>query len=253
MEKLKIGSNAFDLVPMGIYEDTQRKTRSFKVKKSMEFAEMQSTLETGITEIIYIGNDGQPATVYTDCVVLNSIKAEFGTEIDGVIQKTYIIEFSTDVNTFLLSELKSDFNKLDSKINPVFNPNIATLEEIKKHLILESKGNLELYLAAHPITSKCHGDVEKQYTITKEKQTLLTQMIMIAQVAVNAGQTYQPSWNAQGEPCTYDWTLQELQQLAFEAEAVVRPLVSHQQTMEAEINAAETKENALTIDIIFGE
>lgn len=76
-------------------------------------------------------------------------------------------------------------------------------------------------------------------------------MIMIAHVAVNAEQTYQPSWNAQVEPCTYDWTLQELQQLAFEAEAVVRPLVSHQQTLEAEINAAEIKENSFAVKIEF--
>ena len=127
----------------------------------------------------------------------------------------------------------------------------CTLEQLKAYLTTKSKDNLESYLAAHPITSKAHKGVDKQYTITKEKQTLLTQMIMIAQVTVNAGQTYQPSWNAQGEPCTYDWTLQELQQLAFEAEAVVRPLVSHQQTMEAEINAAETKENALAVKVEF--
>ncbi len=123
----------------------------------------------------------------------------------------------------------------------------CTLEQLKAYMTAKSKDNLESYLAAHPIISKCHGGVEKQYTITKEKQALLTQMIMIAQVAVNAGQTYQPSWNAQGEPCTYDWTLQELQQLAFETEAVVRPLVIHQQTMETEINAAKTKENALAV------
>lgn len=129
----------------------------------------------------------------------------------------------------------------------------STLEEVKAYLISKSKDNLESYLAAHPIISTCHTETEKQYSITKEKQTLLTQMILITQVAANAGIEYQPSWNAQGEPCTYDWTLEQLQQLAFEAEAVVRPLVSHQQTIEAEINAATTKEDALAVSIEFGE
>lgn len=127
----------------------------------------------------------------------------------------------------------------------------CTIEQLKNYLISKSKENLEAYLAAHPITSKCHAGEEKKYSITKDKQALLTQMILITQVATNAGQEYHPSWNAQGEPCTYDWTLQELQQLAFEIEAIVRPLISHQQTMEFQINTAVSKEEALLITIEF--
>ncbi len=131
------------------------------------------------------------------------------------------------------------------------NGNSDTLESIKATQIAKSKDNLESYLAAHPITSSCHGGAEKQYTITKDKQALLTQEIAIAQMAVQAGVEYQPSWNATGESCTYDWTLTELQQLAFEAVAIVKPLVSHQQSMEAQINAASTKEDALAVSIEF--
>ena len=127
----------------------------------------------------------------------------------------------------------------------------CTLEQLKSYQIAKSKENLETYLSANPIRSTCHGEVEKLYSITKEKQSLLTQMILITQVAAQSGKEYQPSWNAQGEPCSYDWTLEELKQLAFEVEAVVRPLVSHQQTMESEINAAETKEAVLAISIEF--
>ncbi len=140
---------------------------------------------------------------------------------------------------------------LEAQINTSIDTDTATLDEVKTYLIVKSKENLESYITAHPITSSCHGGVEKQYTITKDKQTLLTQMILITQVALSVGVEYQPSWNAQGEPCTYDWTLQELQQLAFEAEAIVRPLISHQQTIEAEINTAGTKEDALAVDITF--
>lgn len=127
----------------------------------------------------------------------------------------------------------------------------CTLEDLKAYQTVKSKENLETYLSKNPITSTCHGGVEKLYTITKDKQALLTQMILISQVAIQSGIPYQPSWNAQGEPCTYDWTIPELQQLAFEIEAVVRPLISHQQTMEADINLATTKEAILVVSIEF--
>lgn len=127
----------------------------------------------------------------------------------------------------------------------------ATLEEVKAHQIELSKLTLENYLSSNTITSICHGSTEKQYTITKEKQTLLTQMILITQMAAQSNITYQSSWNAAGEACTYDWTLEELKQLAFEIEIIVRPLVSQQQTMEAKITAATTKDEILAVDITF--
>lgn len=131
------------------------------------------------------------------------------------------------------------------------DPDTATLEQLKAYLIAKSKTNLEAYLEANPITSKCHREIEKQYSITKEKQALLTQEIAIVQMAIQADIEYQPSWNAQGEPCTYDWTLEELKQLAFEAVMVVKPLVSHQQTIEAQINAAQTKEDVMEVSITY--
>lgn len=131
------------------------------------------------------------------------------------------------------------------------DPDTATLEQLKAYRITKSKENLETYLEANPIASTCHVGVEKRYSITKEKQALLTQEIAIVQMAIQADIEYQPSWNAQGEPCTYDWTLEELKQLAFEAVTVVKPLVSHQQTIEAQINAAQTKEEVLAVSIEY--
>jgi len=131
------------------------------------------------------------------------------------------------------------------------DPVTATLEQLKVYLGEKNEKALADYLEAHPITSSAHGATEKLYTITKDKQTFLTQMILITQVAINSGVEYQPSWNAQGEPCTYDWTIAELQQLAFEIESVVRPLVSHQQTIDAQIRASATKEEALAVTIEY--
>ena len=77
-------------------------------------------------------------------------------------------------------------------------------------------------------------------------------MILTAQMALASGAEYNPSWNASGEECTYDWTLEELTQLAFEIEAMVRPLVSRQQSMEVAINEATNVDTLNAIDITFG-
>ena len=127
-----------------------------------------------------------------------------------------------------------------------------SLEDAKAFRVKESNVELAAFLAANPITSTCHKGVAATYSITKEKQTYLQAMILTTQMAIQAGVEYQPSWNATGEPCSYDWTLAELQQLAFEIESVVRPLVSAQQKIEASINACTSIEElqAITIEYI---
>jgi hypothetical protein len=142
-------------------------------------------------------------------------------------------------------------NNLKSEINPSIDINTCTLEELKTWQINLSKSNLENYFNSNPITSSCHQNIEKLYSISREKQTLLTQMIMMTQMAAQFGIVYQPSWNSTGEACTYDWTLNELRLLAFEVEQVVRPKVSAQQKMETEINAATTKDEILAIPVYF--
>lgn len=185
---------------------------------------------------------------YTQFVKASTTESEDGT-LDVAIYLEKPDEITILKNT--VSQLDNTVAVLGSQVNPSIDIDTCTLEELKVWQINLSKKKLEAYLENNPIRSTAHGDAEKTYSITKEKQTLLTQMILVTQLAQQAGEEYQPSWNAQGEPCTYNWTLAELQRLAFEAEAVVRPLVSHQQTMEATINAAETKEAVLDINITF--
>ena len=126
-----------------------------------------------------------------------------------------------------------------------------SLEDAKAFRVKESNVELAAFLAANPITSTCHKGVAATYSITKEKQTYLQAMILTTQMAIQAGIEYQPSWNATGEPCSYDWTLAELQQLAFEIESVVRPLVSAQQKIEASINACTSIEELQAIVIAY--
>lgn len=141
----------------------------------------------------------------------------------------------------------------EEKYNTLLNEQQAEkLAVLKLQKIENSKQNLQEYLEKTKLVSSVHGGIEKNYSITSEKQQHLASMILTAQMALASGVEYNPSWNASGEECTYDWTLEELTQLAFEIEAMVRPLVSQQQTMEIAINSAVTIDELNAIDITFG-
>lgn len=170
------------------------------------------------------------------------------------------------------------------------DPATLDLPDLKKYCIDKSKENLTKYLEENPISSSVHGGTIKKYTITSEKQQHLMAMILMAANMEEARMSglkqfyetqysgkesitfeefvtgvdngtistggvtfnkYQPSWNAAGEPCSYDWTLNELKQLAAEIEAVVRPLISKQQTMEVEIKAATSIEAVKAVNLSF--
>lgn len=161
-----------------------------------------------------------------------------------------------------------------------------SLDELKAYRVQQSKENLANYLATHTVTSTAHKGIAKEYSITSEKQSYLMSMVMMAQAAetakvkqlnvafeeyenkdnityeefvalVEGGTvtldlvTFTPSWNASGEVCTYDWTLDELITLAGDIENMVRPLVSTQQTMEAAIMNATSKDEVNAVTITF--
>lgn len=130
------------------------------------------------------------------------------------------------------------------------DPTKMELADAIEYLSDDSKNQLSTYLETHPITSTVHG-TEARYSITKDKQNMLTSMILMTQMAKQNGLEYTPSWNATNEPCTYDWTVEQLQALAVQIEATVRPLISLQQTIESNIRKAETVEDAIAANVKF--
>lgn len=173
-------------------------------------------------------------------------KSSVDTEILGL--KTSI-GTTNDTVTENKESADTKFKGIDKALEKVnsYLPDETPIEDMeladaKAVQISECKLDLEDYLEANPITSSVHGDTPKQYAITSEKQAYLAQMISMATIAQQMSLSFTPSWNASGEACTYDWTLQELTQLAFEIEARVRPLVSYQQSVESQINACENSE-----------
>lgn len=118
---------------------------------------------------------------------------------------------------------------------------------VKQKKIQESKELLAIWLANNPLVSKVHGQ-EATYTVTAEKQVLLTQNILLAQLK----QSSTTMWNCQGGICE-EWTVEELQQLALEIDLHVRPRVKKQQTYEIQINVCTTAEEVNSIEIEYDD
>lgn len=190
-------------------------------------------------------------TVYNGYSILRSIATN-----EQEKESNYVVVLAqTDDVKALIPQLNARIKELEAeviKLTTVKAPEDMELDELKTYLVAKSKENLELYLSAHPISSTVHGGDIGTYSCTLEKQTLLNNAIAMATIHEQLDNTdYKISWNQYGQPCTHDWTKEELVTLAIQIEAFVKPLISAQQTMENEIMTATTTEEALSVVIVF--
>lgn len=122
-----------------------------------------------------------------------------------------------------------------------------TLADVQDQRIAESKTALAEYLEFHPLT----WTDGKQYSVTEDKQALLTGNLAAYQLAVTLGQTNpELTWNATGEECTV-WTFENLAMLAIAIKAYVKPLVAYQQKTEIAIRACTTVEDVEAVAIDY--
>lgn len=144
------------------------------------------------------------------------------------------------------ADIRSIVQKLDAQINPKYDTTTMSLDEIKAMKIAESKKVLADWLAANPLKSSAHGDKEGIYSVTEEKQSLLTSQytsyILEKQVNPEAVIT----WNESGKECEV-WTEEEIVQLICEIKAYVYPRVAKQQSYECEIQAMSSKEDVVAM------
>lgn len=142
---------------------------------------------------------------------------------------------------FKKTDLEEKVAQLDKKINAVVNEEGMTLEEYKEYKIGKTKKDLNMFLAANPLVSKAHAGVEGVYSITKEKQDLMTSNYLTYTIKKQVSPELAVlTWNEAGKECEV-WEEQEFIQLVMEIEARVKPLVSYQQTVEAQIREASDK------------
>ena len=130
---------------------------------------------------------------------------------------------------------------------PEPEPVVPNLNDTKSSRIAESKTMLAAYLAAHPLT----WTDGKNYSVTEDKQALLTGNIAAYQLAVTLGQTAELTWNATGEECTV-WAFNDLAALAIAIKAYVKPLVAYQQAAEVAINACTTVDAVEAVPLDYG-
>lgn len=121
-----------------------------------------------------------------------------------------------------------------------------SLKPIKNNKISESKTALSAYLASHPL----QWSDGKYYSVTSEKQALLTSNLALYQISASAGQPFKLTWNSTGDECV-EWTYEELAALALAIGTYVKPFVSRQQELEIAIKACTTMEELNAIEINY--
>lgn len=208
-----------------------------KMSKSTSIPEQITNLENVVASL----KDANAALVSANTSLTEKISSlmESNTELKESMSVVRELQNATSSNATAISAIKDQIGEVDE--------NSLDIDTLKKYRVNMSKVNLATYLEENKVTSSAYAGVEAEYSMTQEKQSQLMAVIMMATLNEN----YVPSWNASGEVCTYDWTLDELQTLAADIEAVVRPLVAKQQTMEVAIMAAETIDSVKEVDITF--
>lgn len=71
------------------------------------------------------------------------------------------------------------------------------LDRHKEMRINESKNNLSTFLSLHPL----QWSDGKYYSVTSEKQALLTSNLALYQISTAAGQHFKLTWNSTGDEC----------------------------------------------------
>lgn len=129
---------------------------------------------------------------------------------------------------------------------------VIDLTPLKEEKIQESKIKLQEYLVNNPIYSNAHNNIYAYYTVTSEKQSLLTSAFLGYQILKTLGQEAVFTWNAEGQVCE-PWTEAEGMQLMGEIRNYVKPLVEYQQRTELAIRAATSEEEILNIKINYSD
>lgn len=122
----------------------------------------------------------------------------------------------------------------------------AQLEESKKVKIAQSKTKLKEYFASHPL-QWIDGEY---YSVTEEKQSLLTSNLAAYQISVAINEPVELTWNTTGERCKV-WTYENLAALSLAIVKYVKPLVSKQQDIEIKIKNCISIEEVESIKVDY--
>lgn len=122
------------------------------------------------------------------------------------------------------------------------------LDDLKARRIAQTKEDLASYLKDNPLVSTCKGGIEKEYTVTLDKQTQLFMKIVDHIINPNS----KIEWNALGE-VSEEWTYEEICQLKNEITNYVTPIVEYQRKLEDAINKLDNQEAIYNLDCYFNK
>lgn len=163
----------------------------------------------------------------------------------GYLAECY--EMETKPSVTLESRIEKNYDMWLEKAKEVD----GSLKDLKAEKIKMSKTMLADYIATHPLTSTAHGGVAGIYSVTEEKQSLMTSQYISYQAEKQFNPDAVLTWNETGKSCEV-WTEAEFLQLVIEIKQYVYPLVSHQQTIEEQINAATSIQEVEAIVVDYG-
>lgn len=121
-------------------------------------------------------------------------------------------------------------------------------EQSKPNMVLKTKQDLQIFLSKNPLL----WTDGKYYSVTQEKQNLLTSNIATYQIEVQTNPEAIITWNATGEECV-QWDIQQLCALAVAIKDYVKPMVTYQQGLEIQINNCQSLEELNSIEINYDQ
>lgn len=133
------------------------------------------------------------------------------------------------------------------------------LNSLRDQKIYESKENLVNYLATHPLKSTVKDGIERLYTVTQDKQNMLTNTITTylnssmpyiltnTEIPENIKTIY---WNCSGHMYK-KWTYEEICKLKDEINEYIRPLISMQQHLEVVLYGLPTQQEIKNLNIDY--
>lgn len=130
-----------------------------------------------------------------------------------------------------------------AKIGDHYNP-----PEYKEAKIKQTKQDLATFLSENPLL----WTDGKYYSVTQEKQSLLTSNIATYQIESQTNPQAIITWNATGEECV-QWDIQQLCALAVAIKDYVKPMVTYQQRLEIQINNCQSLEELNSIEINYDQ
>ena len=173
---------------------------------------------------------------YTD--ILSGIEIE-------ITEKQY-----DQINGFPLKLTLKD-GKIISWEKTIIEPDPVELEkqliQSKIEKITQSKQRLADFLESHLLMYN-----DEYYSVTQEKQALLTSGIAAYQLKLQAGVHATLKWNTTGDVCR-EFTLEEITGLVIAITDYVQPRVEKQQVLEIQIRNCITREELESIIINYNE